>query len=83
MKLREKKIRAAAAEAGIILGEVRWEPIGQAMEMCGPSGGWTIFEAEPGSEVWVAYHFEDIINQIRNTAAARQSRVSRKAWREG
>jgi hypothetical protein len=38
----EKRIREVAAELGIYVESLRWEPIGMDFEMCGRSGGWIL-----------------------------------------
>lgn len=71
MRLRERKIRAAAERHGIKLDEVRWEPIGGSMEMCGPSGGWVAFEEGDGGYTFVGYHFKEVIERIEEFATER------------
>lgn len=71
MGRREQAIRRAAKKAGIAVESVSWEPIGMAMEMCGPSGGWAV---SIGYEVLVAYHYKEIIEQIERKAGKGEGR---------
>ena len=66
MSRREKLIRKVAAEAGITIISVRYEPIGPAMEMCGHSGGWIVNEGE-----FVGYSVVDVVQDIRDKAHRR------------
>lgn len=68
MKMREKAIRRAAEKAGVTIEWITWEPIGIAMEMCGPSGGWAV---STGGDVLVAYHYKEIIEQLTEMAPRR------------
>ena len=36
------KIKKALAAKGYAVGEMRWDPVGHAVEMCGPEGGWYV-----------------------------------------
>lgn len=65
MSRREEQIRAVAAECGIEVAELTWEPIGMAMEMCGPSGGWRLVDAE--GDDYMAYNSEDLIARLRES----------------
>lgn len=44
-----KKLRLQMEDAGYKNVKVWWEPLGMAMEMCGPSGGWM---SESTSGIW-------------------------------
>ena len=42
MSDRKQKIIQALESKGYVIEYIAWEPIGKAMEMCGPSGGWYV-----------------------------------------
>ncbi len=77
MTRNEKKIRVVAAEVGIKIESVAWEPLGTAMEMCGPSGGWIVIEKEPVppeplsyvGEWFTGYNVAEVCQQIREHGA--------------
>ena len=45
------KIKKALEAKGYVVDDIAWEPIGTAMEKCGPSGGWVVSFELPDDEV--------------------------------
>lgn len=63
MSQQRDRILKAINDAKLTLRELRWEPIGIALEMCGPSGGWWLTTEE---ESFAAYNVGQLLQQIRN-----------------
>ena len=57
MSRNEKKIRKLAADLGIRIKSIVWEPWGQSFEMQGIAGGWIINEDPIGLNIEEALGF--------------------------
>ena len=57
-----KRIHKAAAELGIEIERLTWEPIGKAGEKVGPSGGWRLEDAEERS--FYGYNVDELISEM-------------------
>jgi hypothetical protein len=64
----ERRIQKAAEAVGLKVREVHWEPIGIAMEMCGPSGGWVVFTEHPEDAI-CAYNVGDLLERIKDAGS--------------
>jgi hypothetical protein len=64
MSRQRDRIQNAAAALGLVTTEVEWEPLGTAAEMCGPSGGWSVWLEDPEGHhlgVAVGYNVDEVI----------------------
>lgn len=61
-----RKIREAVEARGWSIDVMRWEPIGAAAEMAGPSGGWYLeVRAASGGVDWVlGYSWQECLRWI-------------------
>ncbi len=70
MSRSKEKIRKAIEAKGWTILELDWEPIGPAMEKCGPDGGWSIMiEKEVPDKPYefehlMGYNIGEIMDQI-------------------
>ena len=69
------KIKKALALKGYVAGEMRWDPVGHAPEMCGPEGGWYIevmFADDPDEyfDTVLAYSTGEALEEIERLPAA-------------
>lgn len=58
------RIRNALEAKGYAVEEIAWEPIGSAVEMGGPSGGWYVAITEPSNETILGYNIQEVMEQI-------------------
>ena len=61
MSTRALKIKRYAERLGLTVHSVTWTPIGGAMEMCGPEGGWVV---ETDFGVAVGYNVGEVMESL-------------------
>jgi len=70
MSRNQDKIRRAVKAKGWEVIELSWDPIGPAIEMCGPDGGWFLMVEYNGEkynyETILAYNIKEVLEQIEN-----------------
>lgn len=62
-----RKIRVALEVRGATVISIRWEPIGQMIEMSGREGGWDVWARMPGKsheESFQGYALSDVLDGI-------------------
>jgi hypothetical protein len=68
-----RQIRLALEELGATWISIRWEPIGQMVEMSGREGGWTVLALLPGvrhEEVFLGYSAGEVLGRITEWSAS-------------
>ena len=60
-----KKLKQTLEKRGFNDVKVWWEPIGKALEMCGPSGGWLYSHSEC-DEDFLGYNFGRALSAAKN-----------------
>lgn len=68
-----RKIWDALVAAGFQKINLWFEDIGNALEMCGPTGGWQ-FQDESGSGEWLGYGWGEAIARAREMGVERSKR---------
>jgi hypothetical protein len=69
------KIAKALKEKGWEAEEIIWEPIGIAMEMCGPDGGWTVRIKDDNNQLGnyylvLGYNIQEVLEEIKKLPEA-------------
>jgi len=64
MSYRSEKIKKALETKGYTNVKAWYEPLGVALEMCGPSGGW-LYSSDQRNEDWLGYNVEEALEAVK------------------